>query len=201
MHETSLGAVITDYLSGEALPETSYEPFRQALARLLVEERGYPRERLRRLARLEFEVAGERYCRVVDLLVSDPAGEALLPLFFCSGNVGSYLRESLAAARLLAAPLVAVTDTRTALLAAADSGEALAEGMEGLPRWERLAELAAAHPAPELSNRRRSMEARILHTYSGFLKCCEEGPGAEGAACRALARYGPAPKATGEKDA
>lgn len=47
MHETSLGSVLRDYLTGESIDETTYEEFRQALARLLVEEKGYPRERLR----------------------------------------------------------------------------------------------------------------------------------------------------------
>ena len=46
MHEESLGNVIRDYLTGEELVETSYEEFRQALARMLVEEKGYPKDRL-----------------------------------------------------------------------------------------------------------------------------------------------------------
>ena len=41
MHEVSLGGVIADYLTGEQLERTTYEDLRQALAKFLVEERGF----------------------------------------------------------------------------------------------------------------------------------------------------------------
>ncbi|MDY7001579.1 MAG: type I restriction endonuclease subunit R, partial [Thermodesulfobacteriota bacterium] len=47
MHETSFNRTIRDYLTGEDLDETTYEEFRQALAKMLVEERGYPKDRLK----------------------------------------------------------------------------------------------------------------------------------------------------------
>ncbi len=185
MHEESLGSVIRDYLTGEELPETSYEEFRQALARMLVEERGYPRESLEPKVGVCFPVDGASYTRMVDLLARGEEGQPLLLILFCSGEPGSDLREGLAAARLHQppAPLVLATDTRTAVLAAADSGEVLGQGMAAVPRYEDLAALAAAHPAPTLAEDRLERERRILFAYSERLSggCCK-------GACRPTAR-------------
>ena len=184
MHEESLGNVIRDYLTGEELVETSYEEFRQGLARLLVEERGFPRERLTPKVGVCFPVDGRDYTRMVDLAADDGAGRTLLFVLFCSGEPGSYVREALAAARVYAAgpvPLALVTDSRDAVLLETVSGRELGRGMRAVPRYDDLAALAAP-PAP-LSEDALSRERRILFAYSELLSggCC---PGA----CRPKAR-------------
>lgn len=177
MHEVSLGYTLRDYLTGEQLEATTFEDLRQALARMLVEERGYPASSLRPRVQVAYDIDGEQECRTVDLVAYD-GKKPLLLIVFCSGQVGSYERESVAAARLLEggpAPLVAVTDTRDAELVATASGTVLAQGMQALPGFDELAALAASHPAPHLSEDARMREARILHAYTGFLKtCCTE---------------------------
>ncbi len=220
MHEVSLGQSIRDYLTGEQVDATTYEDLRQALARLLVEERGYPATALCPRVEVRFALPdaasgklrggvavpesrrgsvptgasqpsavpsagaasedariGEA-CRVVDFVAMGPDGRPLLAVLFCAGQVNTYLRESLAAARLLPggpAPLVVVTDTRDALLVATESGTVQGEGMRAIPAWSDALALAAAHPSLALSAERRDAEARILHAYTGFLKtCCGE---------------------------
>jgi hypothetical protein len=184
MHEESLGNVIRDYLTGEALAETSYEEFRQALARLLVEEKGYPRERLTPKVGVCFPVDGKDYTRMVDLLATDEAGRPLLFVIFCSGEPGTYVRESLAAARIYpggAVPLVLVTDTRDAVLLEAATGRELGRGLRAIPDWAAL--LASDAPRPEPSAEALERERRILYAYSEFLEngCCQ-------GACRPGAR-------------
>jgi len=177
MHEESLGAVIRDYLTGEEIEETSYEEFRQALARLFVEERGYPRKRLTAKAGVCFPVDGQDYTRMVDLSVSDETGAPVMLALFCSGEPGSYAREAVAACRLFAngpAPLALVTDTKEAILIAACSGETLARGMRGIPHFDDLLRIAGEHPCPPLGEDAIEKERRILFTYSEFLQngCC-----------------------------
>lgn len=172
MHETSLGRVIRDYLTGEPMTETTYEEFRQGLARMLVEEKGYPREALR--PRVEVDCGGGE-SREVSIAVDGPEGRPVLLVFFCSGEVGSYKRETVAAARVYQdgpVPLVLVTDTRDAVLTAVCDGTELGEGMRAVPDWDRLLELAGENPCPSLSPDRLDRERRILKTYSGFLKGC-----------------------------
>ena len=185
MHEESLGTVIRDYLTGEELEETSYEIYRQALARMLVEERGYPRESLASKIGVCFPIDGQDYTRMVDLAALGPDGAPLMLVIFCSGEPGSYLREALAAARLHAppAPLVLTTDTKTAVLAASGSGTVLGEGLRAIPHHADLMALAAAHPAAPLDESRAERERRILFAYSEMLSggCCT-------GACRPKAR-------------
>ncbi|MEW5774203.1 MAG: type I restriction enzyme HsdR N-terminal domain-containing protein [Thermodesulfobacteriota bacterium] len=172
MHETSLGQTIRDYLTGEEIENTSYEDFRQALARLLVEELGYPRDRLRPKVGITFPLEGRDYCRVADLVAYDDAGRPLLLILFGAGQPGSFDRELLAAARLLPggpAPLAAATNTEDAVLHAAADGRRLATGMSAIPRWDRLQALAAEHPAAPMTADRAERERRILFTYSEFL--------------------------------
>jgi len=185
MHEESLGTVIRDYLTGEELAETSYEQFRQALARMLAEERGYPKERLVPKAGVRIPVDGRQYTRMVDLVALGADGTPLLLIIFSSGEPGSYLRESLAAARLYVppVPLTLVTDTKTATLAATASGEILGSGIRAIPQYGELPELARTHPISPLTDARADRERRILYAYSEMLSggCCQ-------GACRPKAR-------------
>ncbi|EHJ48249.1 hypothetical protein DFW101_2244 [Solidesulfovibrio carbinoliphilus subsp. oakridgensis] len=184
MHEESLGTVIRDFLTGEEVPETSYEEFRQALARLLVEEKGYPKDRLRPKVGVCFPVDGEAYTRMVDLLALDAAGRPLLFAIFCSGEPGSYVREALAAGRIYQdgpVPLVLVTDTREAVLLETATGRELGRGLRAIPTWRQAMDLQA--PLPQLSDEALRLERRILFAYSEFLAngCCQ-------GACRPKAR-------------
>lgn len=178
MHEESLNRVIRDYLTGEDVEETSYEEFRQALARLLVEERGYPKGQVCAKVGVCFPVDGKDYTRMVDLVVSDASGGPLLLVVFCSGEPGSYIRETLAASRLYGpspVPLALVTDTREALILRVSDGRILAQGgMRTIPHFDDLTRLAADSPAPPLTDDAVMRERRILFAYSEFLSggCC-----------------------------
>lgn len=178
MHEVSLGQTIRDYLTGEAIDATTYEDLRQALARMLVEERGYPRERLVPRIGVHFPTAEGDYCRTIDLAVLDATGAPLLIVMFCPGQVNTFARESLAAARLVPggpAPLVAVTDMKDAALYAVADGALLAEGLRALPRHGELASLVSIHEVAPLTTEQTHRERCILHAYSEFLKrCCNE---------------------------
>ncbi|MDR0339560.1 MAG: type I restriction enzyme HsdR N-terminal domain-containing protein [Desulfovibrio sp.] len=178
MHEVSLGGVIRDYLSGEERELTTYEDLRQALARFLVEERGYAASSLRPHYPVAYEVDGEIMVREADIAMFLGDGRLGLLLVFCAGQINTYKREAVALARLALpdpAPLALVTDTRAAELFAVRDGATLARGLEALPGQAGMEALAQARPAPPLTAERRLRESRILHAYTGFLKtCCGE---------------------------
>lgn len=166
-----MASVIRDYLTGEEFAETSYEEFRQALAKLLVEERGYPRESLTTKIGVCVDIDGSPYTRMVDLMAKGPDGRPLLLVIFCSGEPGSYVREALAAARLHEppVPLLITTDTKTACLIEQAGGEVLATGMRAIPYYDDLPGLAEAHPARTISPEQAKREGRILFAYSELL--------------------------------
>ena len=179
MHETSLGNTIRDYLSGEDIEETTYEEFRQALVRMLVEERGYPRERMRAKVDLCITIAGEEECRPVDFVLDGPDGRPLMLIFFCAGEVGSFEREVRLAARIFPdgpVPFALVTDTNTASLMCSGGDDCVARGIQAVPYYDDLVEMAAKVDRTPLSPERRAKEERIFHTYSGFVigTCCTE---------------------------
>ncbi|MDL2279630.1 type I restriction endonuclease subunit R [Desulfovibrio sp. OttesenSCG-928-G11] len=178
MHEVSLGATIKDYLSGEERDCTTYEDLRQALARFLVEERGFEAKRLRSHFPVAYEVDGQILEREADIAMLGQNGCVSLILLFCPGQINTYVREVRAMARLCLpepCPLALVTDMNEADLLAVADGLVLARGLRALPDQATIEELAKAHPVARLSPVARLRESRILHTYTGFLKsCCGE---------------------------
>lgn len=176
MHEVSLNRLITDYLSGQEIMDTTYEDLRQALARMLVEERKYPKSCVKAKYELEYSVAGERQVAKIDLAVFSPQGQPLMALFFCPGEVGTFIRESLAAARIHPGqpfPLIAVTDSMELALVETRTGQTIDEGFYALPLWWDLQPLADAHPCPAPDEHRLDRERRILFAYEGLGgPCC-----------------------------
>jgi hypothetical protein len=178
MHEVSLGGMLTDYLSGQAIEETTYEEFRQALARMLVEEKGYPRDALRAKVPLVFTIDGEDTGRVIDLVAYHEDLPVLL-LVFCAGDVGSFERETVSCARLFPdgpVPYAVATDTMGASILDTATGECLATGARAIPDWQAVLAKNAATERIPLTPERRAREERILHAYNGFLygTCCSE---------------------------
>jgi hypothetical protein len=192
MHEVSLGGMLTDYLTGETIAETTYEEFRQALARMLVEAKGFPRGSLRAKVPLVFQIDGQDTGRHIDLVaygVSDESDESgapgrpLMLVIFCAGDVGSFERETVSCARLFPGgpvPVAIATDSIGASILDTASGDCLATGVRAIPTWDELRALVAACDVATgrlpLSDERRRKEERILHAYNGFLygTCCSE---------------------------
>ncbi|MBZ4686355.1 MAG: hypothetical protein JG774_2100 [Desulfomicrobiaceae bacterium] len=175
MHEVFFERVITDYLTGASIQDSTYEDLRQGLARMLVEEKGYPRHLLRPKYAVRAQVDGREEAFSVDIAAFAEDGTPLLALFFCPGEVGTFVRESVAAARVHQPqpfPVVLVTDSMRILLVAAQDGSTLGEGWYAVPRWEELPGLAAAHPCPPLPPERLEKESRILAAYTALGGAC-----------------------------
>ncbi|MHC1699549.1 MAG: type I restriction enzyme HsdR N-terminal domain-containing protein [Humidesulfovibrio sp.] len=185
MHEVSLGGMLTDYLSGEIIEETTYEEFRQALAKFLVEEKGFPRGSLKAKVPLIFQIDGQDTGRHIDLVAYDDSGRPLLLVIFCAGDVGSFERETVSCARLFPGgpvPVAVATDSIGASVLDTATGDTVAHlvsgatGVRAIPTWDEVRALDAATPRIPLPEKRRRMEERILHAYNGFLygTCCSE---------------------------
>jgi len=179
MHETSLGGTLRDYLTGEEIDETTFEEFRQALAKLLVEEKGYPKERIKAKVKLTYCVDGEDFERPLDYVVYDEANKPIFVVLFCSGEVGTYERETVCAGRLIEGGPVAyalVTDTMNASLMDVGTGDVVAHSMNALPDWEDLLNMVKEADVKPLTAEQREKQTRVFHTYCGFLygTCCSE---------------------------
>lgn len=179
MHETSLGGTLRDYITGEEIEETTFEEFRQALARLLVEEKGYPKEQLKAKVPLSYCVDGEDYERPLDIVVYDTAGRPIFVVIFCAGQVGSFERETVCAGRLIEGGPVAyamVTDTMDASLLDVRTGDVVARSMNAVPEYGKLLEMVEEAEIKPLTDEQREKQTRVFHTYCGFIygTCCSE---------------------------
>lgn len=179
MHETSLGGTLRDYLSGEEIDETTFEEFRQALVRILVEEKGYPKDQIRAKVPLKYTVDGEDFERPLDYVVYGTSGKPIFVIIFCAGEVGTFERETVCAARLIEGgpvPFALVSDTMDASLLDVRSGDVIARSMNALPQWDQLVSMVEESDMKPLTDEQREKQTRVFHTYCGFIygTCCSE---------------------------
>jgi hypothetical protein len=170
---------LRDFLTGEALVDTDDERYRQKLARMLVEERGYgkeelePRQKIETLFNKNFVVSKiEMVIRVND--------RRLLVIRYGPGSLVTRERPALAAARVLdpeyVIPFTVVTNGEDAEFLDTWSGKVLATGLSAIPNRDRaLVLLQEVRFEPLGAGPQREMELRILNAYDQEV-CCAGGP-------------------------
>jgi len=170
---------LTDYCTGEVLVDTDDQRYRQKLARLLVEEKGYAKQELAVRQRIETLFAGSFVVSTVDLIVT-LLGKRLIVLRYGPGSLVTRERPAQAAARVLepqyVIPLTVVTNGLDAELLDTRSGKVLARGLAGIPsRAQALAMMPELCFLPLPEGPQRQMELRILNAYDREV-CCVGGP-------------------------
>jgi hypothetical protein len=166
---------LRDALTGEELPDTDDERYRQQLARLLLEEKGYGAGDLEPRLAIDTEVNGQKVRSLIELTATIQ-GRRLLIIRYGPGSLVTRERPAIAAARLLEPayriPLAVVTNCRDAELLETKTGKVLATGMDAIPDRERLAALAPGLVIePFAGADKRDREARILNAFDVEV-CC-----------------------------
>ena len=165
-HHLILGE-IKDVLTGETMTDTHDERYRQKIARLLIERKGYARAEV--VARYQLTVAADERRAVVpvDFVISSKAQKALL-IKYGPGSLVTRHRPALAAARLLApyqVPLAVVTNGETAHTLDTITGQMLRDGLMEIPDAAWLARYMASATLTAVSARQREMAQRIVYCY------------------------------------
>ncbi len=175
-HHLILGE-LTDYLTGQSIPDTHDERLRQHIARRLAERCGFDRRQIQ--ARLQLHVrAGARQARVpLDFVVRLDRRAAML-VKYGPGSIVTRHRPALAMARLLGdtvVPVAVVTNGRDADVLDAVSGRLMGSGLDAIPTREQLrAHLAAARQKP-VALRQAEMAARIVYAFEVDGSCpCDD---------------------------
>jgi len=130
--------MLTDFVTGNDVPNIGAEENRQRVERFLVETKGYSKDDIEVDADLKFAIGGEEVHSNVDLVVQ-VQGKRLMVLRCVPGSLVSRQRETLAAARLLDVyqiPFSVVTDGKDAELLDTPTGEVLDQGMGAIPSKE-----------------------------------------------------------------
>lgn len=169
---------LSDYVTGEPLVDTDDERYRQKLARLLVEKRGFAKNELEMRRRIETLFAHQFVASKIDIVVSI-AEQRVMVVRYGPGSLVTRERPAIAAARVLEEsqmiPLAVVTNGEDGELLDARTGKVLATGLEAIPTREAvLAMLPALDFSPVLPERREP-ELRILNAFDVEV-CCAGGP-------------------------
>ena len=162
--------LITDFVTGEKIPDVGAEANRQTVERVLVAEKGYTKKDIEVDAPLEVTIGDEFYRSSVDLVVS-VNGKRYMAIKCAPGSLGSREREIVSAARLLGEyqiPVSVVSDGKTAMVLDTVSGEKIGEGLDAIPSKKALQKSAKSLKLQPLAEKRMEREKLIFRSYDSM---------------------------------
>ena len=176
-HHMIYGSLV-DYVTGEPLVDTDDERYRQKLARLLVEEKGFAKSELTMRRRIETLFAKQFVASKIDIVVSIE-DQRVMVLRYGPGSLVTRERPAIAAARVLEEnqiiPLVVVTNGEDAELLSARTGKVLETGLDAIPTREAVVVQLPGLDFTPVAPERREPELRILNAFD-VETCCAGGP-------------------------
>ncbi len=165
-HKRILGKT-KDFITGREITDTDDERYRQKIARLLVEERGYGKGDIEVKLMLEMAIEEKRVLSMVDFAVN-VSGRSFMVIRYGPGSIVTRERPSLATARLLRTyqvPFTVVTNGEDAEVLDTDSGEVVGSGLESIPDKKTALEQLKHVIFRQLPPERIEAEKRVLSAY------------------------------------
>ena len=175
-HHLILGE-LDDLITGETIKDTLDERYRQKIAGLLVNQKGYlktditPRQKL-------MVTAGDCKATVrMDFVIN--FGERIWMIIkFGPGSIVTRRRPVLAASRIMAPyqiPIAVVTNGEDAEILDGVSGSILATGLENIPSKSELNQMAPEDHFMIIGKNRAEMESRIVYCFEVDGSCpCDD---------------------------
>jgi hypothetical protein len=175
-HHLILGET-RDLISGETVPDTLDERYRQKLAHLLLHQRGYGKSEIESNRELLVNAGGQRAILKIDFAIV-LSGIAGMIVRYGPGSLVTRRRPALAASRLVAPyqiPVVVVTNGEDAEVLDGSTGKVLSQGLDSVPARADLKRRLSSYDTPPVSGLRREMEARILYAFEVDDSCpCDD---------------------------
>ncbi len=175
-HHLVLGD-LTDYITGETLTDTHDERYRQALARLLIEQKGYDRKDVQPRQPLIVRAGDCRAIITIDFVVTVVDRLAMV-IKYGPGSIVTRHRPALAVSRLLAPyqiPVTVATNGEDADILDGATGRLIDHGLANLPEKSDLKEIAECFSFEPISPERAQMESRVVYAYEVDGSCpCDE---------------------------
>jgi Type I restriction enzyme R protein N terminus (HSDR_N) len=175
-HHLILGEEI-DFITGCTILDTHDERYRQLLARLLVEQKGYPKKDIEARRELFFKAADKTAMIKIDYTIS-LCDKICMIVKYGPGSLTTRHRPALAASRLLAlcpVPVVVVTNGKDADIINGSTGTIIGRGLESIPSKSELIEMAEKSRFDRLTDKQIEMEARILYAFEVDDSCpCDD---------------------------
>ncbi len=175
-HKLILGELI-DFISGETLKDTHDERYRQKIARLLVEQKGYLKTDIKPRKELRVEADAKKAILKIDFVIT-LADRICMVIKYGPGSLVTRRRPVLAVSRLIApgqVPIAVITNGEDAEIMKGNTGEIIAQGLDSIPAKPDLKTISAGEAFMTISDKQAGMESRILYCYEVDDSCeCDD---------------------------
>ena len=175
-HHLILGELV-DFVTGETIRDTHDERYRQKLARLLVELKGYLKEEIK--PRCELRVSAGKKSAIIKIdFEINVLDEIAMIIKFGPGSLVTRHRPAIAVSRLVApyqVPIVVVTNGEDADILEGKTGKVVAQGLQSIPSKKDLIEKVTAINFYRISDKQAEIESRIVYAYEVDGSCpCDD---------------------------
>ena len=175
-HHLILGE-LKDFITGMVLQDTHDERYRQKIAQLLVNRKGYLKSDIEPRKELPVQAGEKRAIVKIDFSIN-LGGKICMIVKFGPGSLVTRRRPALAASRLLAPyqiPVAVVTNGEDAEVLEGSDGSVRTVGLESIPAKSELQKIAARNEFQVIPAQRAVIESRILYCYEVDDSCpCDE---------------------------
>jgi hypothetical protein len=175
-HHLILGEMI-DFITGETLEDTHDERYRQKIARILVEKKGYSKGEIKVRNELLVKAGDNSAIVKIDFLIR-LRGKVRMVIKYGPGSLVTRQRPALAASRLAEdyqIPVVVVTNGEDAEILEGSSGSVRSKGLGAIPSRAELLQATAETHFKAIGPDRAEMEARISYCYEVDDSCpCDD---------------------------
>jgi hypothetical protein len=168
---------LDDFITGETPKDTHDERYRQRLARLLVNSKGYLKSDIEARKSLIIQAGENRAAIKIDFLIN-LAGKGCMVIKYGPGSIVTRRRSLLSISRIMEPyqiPIAVVTNGEDAEVVEGLSGKVISRGLETIPSKSQLIEIAADNNFKLITADRAEMESRIAYCYEVDGSCpCDE---------------------------
>ena len=157
--------ILTDYLTGQTLPDTHDERILQKIARFLVDDKGYDKADIFARKTMPVAVSGKTGTITVHFTLQ-VNGVAFAVIMYGPGSIVTRQRPTLAVARLLDAhviPYAMITNGTDANLMDTNTGKIIGKALSSMPSKSEALEQMKNLSLNPLPPDRREKESRILY--------------------------------------
>ena len=175
-HHLILGE-LEDLITGVRIKDTHDERYRQKIARLLIDRKGYLKNDIEPRKSLLAQAGDKRALIKIDFLIN-LSGRPYMIIKYGPGSLVTRHRPVLAASRVVAPyqiPVAVVTNGEDAEILEGSSAKVLSRGLNTIPSKTELHEMSNRFDNNLIPVERRVMESRILYCYEVDDSCpCDE---------------------------
>ena len=167
----------TDFITGDPIPDTHDERYRQNIARLLVNVKLYNKTDIKPRHELLVKAGEKKAIIRVDFLIT-MENRICMIIKYGPGSITTRHRPAIAASRLVAVyqvPVVVVTNGVDADILDGSTGKIISNGLDAIPTKPELLKLSGKFAFGEIPEKKTEAESRILYAYEVDGSCpCDD---------------------------